>query len=238
MGGPTQPATVLRTRSLSPHVRELVLTPTVTPFSYKPGQWISLQLPVGNHPPLVRAYSMADPESSSGQLVLAFDRVPQGAATEYLFGLKEGDQVIFSGPHGRFVLPESSQEDLVFIARYTGIVPVRCMLTHLFSTAPAGQVILSYSAPTHDELIYHHEFTEWASRSGFHYLPLISNSAEEDLKRPVHDWPAVQSLAPYIAGRKDFIPLISGIKAFVRPLRAYLTDLGFERREIRVETYD
>jgi ferredoxin-NADP reductase len=235
MSQPAQSATILGIRPLSPHVQEWILQPS-RPISYAPGQWISLQLPVGDHPPLVRAYSMAEPESASNHLVLAFDRIPGGLATEYLFSRKEGDQVVLSGPFGRFVLPEQLPSNLVLIARYTGIVPIRCMLLHLFSAYQATRIVLSYNAPRLSELIYDSEFTRLTSHSNFLYLPHISGM-DEGLERPVRDWAIVQSLAPHII-EKDFMPLISGIKAFVSPLRGYFSEQGFERRHIRTETYD
>ena len=88
----TQRAEVMSIRDLSPSVRELILSPLEHKISFKPGQWISLHLPVGEHPPLVRAYSMAEPQSPTGCLVLAFDRVPKGLGSGYLFMLKEGDK--------------------------------------------------------------------------------------------------------------------------------------------------
>ncbi|HET8580464.1 MAG TPA: FAD-binding oxidoreductase, partial [Nitrospiraceae bacterium] len=85
MAQPTQQAQVVSVRSLSPTVRELVLSPLERKIFFRPGQWVSLQLPVGEHPPLVRAYSMAEPEASSGHLVLALDHVPNGVGSGYLF---------------------------------------------------------------------------------------------------------------------------------------------------------
>jgi len=32
--------------------------------------------------------------------------------------------------------------------------------------------------------------------------------------------------------------MIAGVKAFARPLRALLMELGFDRREVKLETYD
>ena len=237
MANTTQAATVLHVRHLSPDVKEMVLAPQVNPISYKPGQWISLQLPVGSSPPLVRAYSLAEPESVSGHLVLVFDRVPDGLGSGYLFGLSEGEELMVAGPYGRFVLPEPIPDGLVLIARYTGIVPIRCMLNHLCSSAYRGRIILSYTAPSESELIYHSEFIQLASYGKLLYLPHVSG-ADEGLHRPVVDWPMVRSLIPHIGEQKAFIPMISGIKAFVRPLRTYFAELGWERQQIHTESYD
>src|SRR2546422_777588 len=93
MGEPTQRAKVTRARMLSPTVRELVVVPLESKISFKPGQWVSLKLPVGERQPLTRAYSMAEPESSSGELVLAFDRVPSGLGSGYLVSEPTGDKI-------------------------------------------------------------------------------------------------------------------------------------------------
>ena len=220
MGEPTQRAAVKRVRLLSPTVRELVLLPLESKISFKPGQFVSLKLPVGEHPPLTRAYSMAEPESSSGELVLAFDRVPDGLGSGYLFSSKEGDEVVLAGPYGNFIAPHPPTMDLVFVARFTGIVPVRCMIRHLLADPTSRRVTLIYGSPTKAERIYHDEFKDLAARhESFRYLPTVldgsggmgeESCAEQDI------------LVSLWAGRKDFMPMVCGTKAFVRPLKAYL----------------
>lgn len=105
MAEPTQSATVLSVKDLTPHVRQLVLLPKAQKILFQPGQWVSLQLPVGIKPPLNRAYSLAEPPSQTGQLTLVFDRVPDGTGSNYLYGLKPGDELLLSGPYGNFSLP-------------------------------------------------------------------------------------------------------------------------------------
>jgi ferredoxin-NADP reductase len=235
----TQEAQVTEVRDLSPLVRELTLMPLGWEVSFKPGQWVSLHLPVGQHPPLLRAYSLAEPQSVSGHLVLAFDRVPRGLGSGYLFTLKTGDKVVLAGPYGKFVLPEPLTQDLLLIARYTGIVPIRCMLKYLFAGAYDGDgpvpaevqrnITLVYGSPHSEEFIYHREFVGLASRySAFRYMPFPLGDSQ----------PVVEAIGPLVKGRRDLLPMVSGIKAFVHPLRTYLTELGFGRKEIRHETYD
>ena len=98
----TQPATVLSITDLTPHVRQLVVLPKIQRVLFQPGQWVSLQLPIGAKPPLNRAYSMAEPPSPAGQLTLVFDRIPDGIGSSYLYGLKTGDELLLSGPYGNF----------------------------------------------------------------------------------------------------------------------------------------
>src|SRR2546426_10263399 len=174
MGEPTQRAKVTRARMVSPTVRELVLMPLQSKISFKPGQWVSLKLPVGERPPWTRAYSMAEPESSSGELVLAFDRVPSGLGSGYLSSVKEGDELILAGPYGNFTGPRPLTVDLVLVARFTGIVPIRCILRDLFEGTVSCDVTLIYGTPTQMERIYHDELQEMAGcHKAFRYLPTV-----------------------------------------------------------------
>src|SRR5438445_3253866 len=116
MGEPTQRANVTRARMLSPTVRELVLMPLESKISFKPGQWVSLKLPVGERPPLTRASSMAEPESSSGELVLAVDRVPGGLGSSYLSTVRGGDELILAWAYGISAVPRPLTVDLALVA--------------------------------------------------------------------------------------------------------------------------
>jgi ferredoxin-NADP reductase len=218
-------------------VRELVLAPLARPLSFKPGQWVSLKLPVGDQPPLNRAYTLAEPASNSGQLTLVFDRVPGGLGSGYLYSLREGSEVALSGPYGNFTLPDPPDKELVLIARYSGLVPFHCMVRQLFLSRATGRpVLLVASAPQEEELLYHTELLSLACRfSEFRYLPLVFSPTTP----PEAEVAAIgKALRTILGQRRDFIPMICGIKAFVRPMRAFFTDLGLDRRDVRVETYD
>jgi phenol hydroxylase P5 protein len=154
-----------------------------------------------------------------------------------LFTLKEGDRVTVSGPYGKFLLPDPLTLEPVFFARYTGIVPIRCMLKHLAAVAHSGPITLSYSAPSQSELVYRDDFIVLASsHPHFRYIETVAQP--NDHAKPVQEWSEFCPLLPHLEKRTDFVPMISGVKAFVHPLRAYFIERGFGRREVRVETYD
>ncbi|MET0514600.1 MAG: FAD-binding oxidoreductase [Nitrospiraceae bacterium] len=233
-----QPAEVIRITDLSAHVRELVLSPLEHRVSYQPGQWVSLKLPVGQKPPLNRAYSLAEPETPSGHLSLVFDRVPTGLGSPYLFSLKIGDRVPLSGPYGKFVLPQPDHAQLLLIGRYTGIVPIRCLARSVIPLGNSMQVTVISAAPSESERLYHDEFLNLALRhSQFQYWSTIyghdvAQDAANDVLR------VIDLLQQFKAQARQCIPMICGLRDFVRPLRAYFMDLGFDRKGVRVETYD
>ena len=229
-----QPATILSVNDLTPHTRQLVLLPTVQKIAFQPGQWVSLKLPVGATPPLNRAYSMASPSTASGELTLIFDRVPGGGGSNYLYTLKPGDTTQLSGPYGNFTLPAPLDRELILIARYTGLVPVRCMLKHLYAQRQTAAILLMSVAPAEDELLFHQELLMLAvTHPGFRYLPLVASGGEQqgvDL--------TLSMLRSLIDHAPKVIPMVCGTRGFVRPLRAYFVEAGYDRKEVKIETYD
>ena len=230
----TQPAKVLSITDLTPNVRQLVVLPKIHRILFQPGQWVSLQLPVGAKPPLNRAYLVAEPPSPDGGLTLVFDRVKDGIGSNYLYGLKPGDELLLSGPYGNFVLPLSLDQDLLFISRYTGLVPIRCMLKGLAASGALPQSILIAVGPSEDEWLYHDELLALAVRhSSFRYLPVAVNGMDREVVEAT-----VKLLSPLTTGRPRMTPLLCGVKGFVRPLRAYLIETGYGRNVVKTETYN
>jgi ferredoxin-NADP reductase len=230
----TQTAAVLSVNDLTPYVRQLVLLPTVQNIAFQPGQWVSLKLPVGAKPPLNRAYSMAAPGTLSGELTLIFDRVPGGVGSNYLYTLKPGDDTQLSGPYGNFTLPLLLDRELILIARYTGLVPIHCMLKHLYAQRQMVTILLIAVAPAEEELLFHQELLTLAvTHPGFRYLPLVAAGGEQqgvDL--------TLSMLRPLIQGAPKVIPMLCGTKGFVWPLRTYFVEAGYDRKEVKIETYD
>lgn len=234
MAESTQPATVLSATDLTSHVRQIVLLPKEHIISYQPGQWVSLKLPIGTKPPLNRAYSMAEPAKDSGELTLIFDRVAGGLGSGYLCQVKPGDEISLSGPHGNFLLPTKLDRELIFITRYTGIVPIRCMLKQLYASRQTGSILLIAVAPAEDELLFHQEFFTMAvTHPMFRYLPIVAAGGEEQGVDLV-----LSMIRPMIEGASKVIPMLCGTKGFVRPLRTCFTQAGYDRKEVKAETYD
>jgi len=229
-----QSARVLSATDLTSQVRQLVVLPREQPIGFKPGQWVSLKLPVGTRPPLNRAYSMAAPATASGELTLIFDRVTDGLGSSYLSQMKPGEELTLSGPFGNFVLPPSIDRELILVARYTGLVPIRCMLKELYGQRYRDPVLLITVAPAEDELLFHQELLSMAvTHPSFRYLPLVAADGEQqavDLTLPM--------LRPFLDRPAKVLPMLCGTKGFVRPLRSRFVEAGYDRKEVKTETYD
>jgi ferredoxin-NADP reductase len=140
-------AVISRIVAHHPRLRSLFLTLNAPGWTFRPGQFVSLQLPVGPTPPLTRAYSIASSPEDPGPIELCLDHVPGGPGSSYLFGLAEGTELAWSGPWGTFALDAAPACETVFVAEGTGIAPLRPMLRRAAATT-RHRLHLLY-APTH-----------------------------------------------------------------------------------------
>jgi ferredoxin-NADP reductase len=108
------------------------------------------------------------------------------------------------------------------------------MLKQLYAQRQTDTTILIAVAPAEDEFLFHQELLTLAvTHPRFRYLPLLAAGGEQqgvDLARSM--------LRPLIEGMPKVIPMLCGMKGFVRPLRTYLVEAGYDRKEVRTETYD
>ncbi len=236
MPAQTQTTTIAQINELTPEVRELVLNAPPEPVLFEPGQWVSLHLPVGERPPLVRAYTLARPCDPSGKLTLCLDRVPDGLGSGYLFEQQVGDELTLGGALGNLKLPDPLEADLLMVARYTGIVPFRSMLLALRERPFPRRVRLVYGARQPGDLIYHTEFQALAEREPrFSYIPTVLE--------PSDNWQGaagteLELVAERGADWLPFTPMVCGLRDFTRSVREFFQMMGFERRAVRVEHYD
>ena len=106
------------------------------------------------------------------------------------------------------------------------------MLRSLADQGSLPSSTLIAQAPTAAEQLYHEEFMALAtSQSYFQYLPFVSEAPDSHAE-------TVDVIKQIAGNGRQVTPMIAGVKAFARPLRALLMELGFDRREVKLETYD
>ncbi len=236
MPPPTHTATVASRRILAEGVVELRIQPEEPLPSWRAGQWISLQLPVGERPPHIRAYSLAAPPTPSGEMVMCLDRVPGGLASAYLWDVEPGTPLTYAGPLGNFTLPEDRARPLVMVARFTGIVPFRAMLLELLAEPTGADATLVYTSASATEMAYLDELRLLAAQEG--WFRLLETVDRSDAGWCGEVGPAEAVMDAHVDLAAHPAVMVCGKREFVLPLRGWLMERGYERREIRCEMYD
>lgn len=216
------------------------------PVPFEPGQYITIGLPTDGK--LVeRPYSVA---SAPGEPELEFfiEKVRDGKLTPHLYEVPPGGEVFLRrSAKGRFTLDEASGHTNHFMAStVTGIAPFAAMVRRLVAREANGQprpyrIALLHGASVSTELGYREEFAELAAgRSWLTYIPTVS--------RPWLDpeWSGergrVEDVARKYLDALGFSPdsttaYLCGNPYMIRQLKAVLERAGFDKRNVREETY-
>lgn len=203
------------------------------------------------HTPVTRAYSMANYPGEKGIIKLniriaspppgAKVDIPPGQVSSYIFNLKEGDDVVISGPYGDFFLEESEAE-MVFIGGGAGMAPLRSHIFQLFKALDTERkVSYWYGGRSVAELFYIDEFEAIARENdNFTFHVALSDPQPEDnwegktgfihnvlFESYLKDHPAPEDIQYYMCGPPMMAAAVSNM----------LDDLGVEKENIRFDDF-
>jgi NAD(P)H-flavin reductase len=106
-------------------------------FPYRPGQFLTLQVP--RWPRIWRAYSIANAPRSSGLLDLHVRAVPGGmVSTTLVRHAAVGDTVLLGPARGEMTLHGDPGRDLLCVAGGTGLAPIKAMVEQVALGRTAG----------------------------------------------------------------------------------------------------
>ncbi len=255
---PSFDARVIRTRALSPSVREIAFERVDGQrFDFDPGQWVSLVLPVPPAPraesaspdaeaprELRRAYSIASPPSGDASFDIAVTRVDAGAGSAALHALSPGDVVRAIGPQGFFTRRPDEPQPSLLIGTGTGVAPLRSMLRA--AEASRVPVWLLFGGREEHDLLYRDELAAVVARRKAPHAPF---RVEQTLSRGSASWEGrrghvqihARELYEELARTTGSEPhvYICGLERMVGGVRAlFRQEMGLPRQLVHSERYD
>lgn len=163
-------------------------------YDHRPGQYVGIGVQVDGkfH---WRSYSVSSPPvRSRGEIAITVRAMPEGFLSSHLVsGLEPGTIVRLALPNGDFVLPDPPPGKIFFLVGGSGITPVMAMLRTLDRRGTLPDVVLAYSSPTKERMIFREELVELAERHPqlhLHEQHTDSHGMLEmaDLDRVCPDW--------------------------------------------------
>ncbi len=166
-----------------------------------------------NETPVRRAYSLALPiEQADGQLVFLvrfLHGARPGRGAGYMYTLKPGDTIAFSGPHGDFAL-KAGTRDKVFIGGGAGMAPLRAMIHARLAEGAGERLHFWYGARSRLDAPYADEMAALAAtHANVDWRLVLSGDDGEAAPALVHDavrdgllrgHPQLASLEFYVCG--------------------------------------
>jgi ferredoxin-NADP reductase len=229
---PWKEATIVGIERKSSSILQLELCIPGEPLLFKPGQFLTLDLPIHERPnKRWRSYSIASIPNGSDRCTLLIERCPDGPATQHLFEqVKLGQTLICRGPQGTFYLPDTLDRPILMVADGIGMVPFSSMLQGLAcnnNPLPPIRLIFLTSSETQD--LFEASLNEWGkSIPDFEYICIDGQSSGEKLIPFIHE-----TLDQW----RDPLVYLCGWRNTVDSVRAHLTQRGMHRKEVHVELF-
>lgn len=206
------------------------------PFLFKPGQFVTLDLPIHEQRnKRWRSYSIASMPDSSNIIELLIVHLDGGLASGYIFDeIKEGSTFTLRGPQGVFVLPNVPDKDLYLVCTGTGIAPFRSMLQYMNKNAiPHRNIHLVFGTRTQQDVLYRDEMEQLQqTMPGFSYHIALSREQWDGNKGYVH--PVYERLC---ADKPPALFMLCGWRAMIDEAKLRIQGLGYDKKDIHSELY-
>jgi CDP-4-dehydro-6-deoxyglucose reductase len=227
--------------------RFFIQVPELEVFDFKPGQFVTLDLPIHEKPnKRWRSYSIASWPDGTNVFELCIVLLDGGAGTNYLFNeVKEGSELTFRGAIGVFTMPDPLEKDLFLICTGTGIAPFRSMAHYIkLHNLPHEQIYMLFGCRTKKDLLYYDELKELSdSMPNLHYLPCLSRENWEGPTGYVHAVYENICKANMIKNETGELVVkpahfyLCGWKNMIDEAKLRIQNLGYDRKSIHQELY-
>jgi glycine betaine catabolism B len=211
-------------------------------FSYKPGQFITLDLEIDGKQ-IARSYSISSTPSRPHCLEITVKRVPssspdlpRGLVSNWLHdNLQVGSQVKLSGPMGKFTCFAHPAPKLLFLSAGSGITPMMGMSRWIYDTGADCDVVFFHSARNANEVIFQDELKLLAARQkNFHLaISLTGKLGTMGLKGRL----TPEMLAVICPDFSDRVVFVCGSNGFMESTKQMLTDLQFPMANYHQESF-
>lgn len=223
--------------------RYFIRLPETDQFTFKAGQFVTLDLPIGEKPAARwRSYSIASAPSGENVIELLIVLLEGGAGSTYIFNeIREGSEFILRGPQGVFTLPENIDSDLFFICTGTGIAPFRSMLHHIKTNKINHRnIYLVFGCRTQKDLLYNAEMESLQScLPNFKFIPTLSRESWQGRTGYVHS--IYEEICHQSCTQGNALNpahfYLCGWKFMIDDARKKIAELGYDRKAIHFELY-
>jgi ferredoxin-NADP reductase len=207
-------------------------------FRYKPGQFVTLELPVPGGP-LYRTYTISSSPSRPMSLTVTVKAQEASLGTRWMLEtLRPGMRLRARGPAGRFSYLEHPARKYLFISAGSGITPMMSMTTHLYDAGRDPDIVFVTCARRPSEIIFRERLEHMATRiTGIELAWVVEQSD------PYRPWTGYRGhfnqlilglAAPDYLDREVFC---CGPEPFMQAVREALGGLGFDMDRYHQESF-
>lgn len=207
-------------------------------FRYLPGQFVTLELPVGPEP-VLRTYTLSSSPSRPYTVAVTVKAQKDSIGTRWMFeNLKPGMKIKAIGPLGDFSYVKHPGDKYLFISAGSGITPMMSMTRDMADRQPDSDIAFIHCARSPDDIIFRWELEYKARYLPFFQLGFIVEQLQRSQLwsglRGFIDKAKIGLLAPDFLDRTVFC---CGPEPFMATVRESLAGAGFDMSRYHEETF-
>lgn len=207
------------------------------PFSYLPGQFLTLTLPVGEKP-IKRSYTIASSPTQGYYCEITVKREEQGAGSRYLHDqVHVGDMLEAKAPSGRFVFRGEEADSVVLIAGGVGITPMMSITRALTDMAWPGEIYFIVGCQDPEHFIYESELKQLQDQYPNLHVFVAMSRIEQDLGSYRKGRLSKQLIEEWVPDIADKWVHLCGAPAMMDTVKAMLDELGVPADRIHTENF-
>lgn len=207
------------------------------PFTFRPGQFLTLSLPIGGQE-VRRTYTVSSPPTRTSYVEITVKREAEGMASHYLHDqVREGDLIDVRALSGRFTFAGHESEGVVLIGGGVGITPMMSVLRSLTDAAWEHDVWMVFAVRTPRDIIYGQELAYLQERHpNFHLQIVVEQAAGTDWQGLTGRITPGQMSAfvPELPHRRVYL---CGPAPMMDAVRSMLEGLGVPRGQVLTELF-
>ncbi|WP_420549057.1 2Fe-2S iron-sulfur cluster-binding protein [Curvivirga sp.] len=206
-------------------------SPSGAYFDYKPGQFVTLEIPAPDQPGGVvhRTYTISSSPSRPGLIAVTVKAQEGSIGTRWMLdNLKPGMRMKAMGPAGVFTNADSKASKYLFISAGSGITPMMSMTTYMWDEGHDLDIVFINCAKRPSEIIFKQGLERMASRAPGLDLKFVVEEPD-----PYSPWTGYQGqfnqlmLGLMAQDYLDREVYCCGPEPFMQAVREALAGLGF-----------
>lgn len=207
-------------------------------FRYRPGQFVTLEIPVGDEP-VMRTYTLSSSPSRPFSIAVTVKAQPGSIGTRWMFeNIRPGSHIRAYGPAGDFSHHNHPAGKYLFVSAGSGITPMMSMLRWLNDCSPATDVGFVHCARRPEDIIFRKELELLGSRMPGLSLGFLieERSSRESWYGHMGRIDAVR-LPLLVSDFRDREVFCCGPEPFMRAVREMLATSGFDMARYHQESF-
>ena len=186
---------------------------------------------------LKRAYSISSSPAEKGHLDITLDKV--GVFSTKLFNAKQGDELVFTGPYGKFFFTEDMKNNLVLIGGGTGIAPLMSIIRQCNDKKLGNKIKLLYSVRLPEYIIFKDDLEKIRDENpNFDYIVTVTRLPDEDAGWNGKTGRIAEALLrENIEDIEGSLYFLCGPNEFVKEIISMLEKLGAKKEQIKTDVW-